>query len=263
MGKDLIMCHVYRNIFRMPYNGKGVENLKHKQTCNNFTLVELLIVMAVIAILASMLLPALASAKARGRDIVCINNLKQNYYLHASYADMFNGWAYAAGYNTNRVYRNYAQAFSTDGLGITNWSYQDILNELPKSQVFRCPTAQGLYPDRGNNFSNYPPCGKLSYGGNWIGGGDDAGSFFKPYSAKNPASLHWLNCGRYYNDPYYFGWHGRGGVSSNMLFVAGNARAFNLRSETPPNAISGYDDNNVFYTYVHESKFPCNGETSK
>lgn len=44
---------------------------------NSFSLIELLVVMAVVAILVSMVLPATQSAVERGRRAQCMNNLRQ------------------------------------------------------------------------------------------------------------------------------------------------------------------------------------------
>ncbi|MCB1125029.1 MAG: DUF1559 domain-containing protein [Verrucomicrobiae bacterium] len=53
-----------------------------------FTLVELLVVVAVLGVLAAMLLPALASAKEAGRRAACVSNLRQiGIALHAYASD--------------------------------------------------------------------------------------------------------------------------------------------------------------------------------
>lgn len=55
-----------------------------------FTLLELLVTMAIIGILAALLFPALSRAKARARQINCLSNLKQFATALQLYAGDFN-----------------------------------------------------------------------------------------------------------------------------------------------------------------------------
>ncbi len=57
-----------------------------------FTLIELLVVIAIIGILAALLLPTLSKSKARGENVVCMNNLRQLQIAWTLYADSNSGW---------------------------------------------------------------------------------------------------------------------------------------------------------------------------
>jgi prepilin-type N-terminal cleavage/methylation domain-containing protein/prepilin-type processing-associated H-X9-DG protein len=54
-----------------------------------FTLLEILMVVAIIGLLASLLLPGLATAKAKGRTTTCKNNLRQMAHALAMYESDF------------------------------------------------------------------------------------------------------------------------------------------------------------------------------
>jgi prepilin-type N-terminal cleavage/methylation domain-containing protein/prepilin-type processing-associated H-X9-DG protein len=64
-----------------------------------FTLVELLVVIGIIALLISMLLPALNKARDSGRTVACLSNLRQLGMSLANYAADNKGYAYPMKYN--------------------------------------------------------------------------------------------------------------------------------------------------------------------
>ena len=107
-----------------------------------FTLVELLVVIAVIGILAGMLLPAMAGAKERARKTNCTSNLRQVYAAVALFAAD----------NEDFLPQKFdvkKSVLSSDDIAkgkrlqsLTNGIHTTLARYVP-GDVFRCPSDKG------------------------------------------------------------------------------------------------------------------------
>jgi prepilin-type N-terminal cleavage/methylation domain-containing protein len=115
----------------------------NSKTTAGFTLVELLVVIAVIATLAALLMPALGRAKAKAHRTACMNNLRQINAGVRMYSDDAHDvspspGAAAAGTNFPNLYSAYKQLMKSY-VGLNGAS-------SPQDKLFACP-ADRFYPN--------------------------------------------------------------------------------------------------------------------
>lgn len=93
-----------------------MENTTTSHKTDAFTLIEVLVVLAVITLLTSILLPALAAFKNLAKMTLCKNNLRQLVLANQGYANDYHGYSVPGALNidTTNLHRWYGTRSSTD-----------------------------------------------------------------------------------------------------------------------------------------------------
>ena len=105
-----------------------------KHGVKGFTLIELLVVIAIICTRATMLFPVVSSMQERGRQSVCLNNIRQIALQHLLYADA-NGGLFCPAWDTEKKQWDASADYRSAGILAQSISAAD----RGSGEIFACP----------------------------------------------------------------------------------------------------------------------------
>ena len=127
-----------------------------------FSMIELLVAVAVAALLMGLLLPALSAAREGARRAVCMSNLRQMSVRIANYADDFDQQA-PLGYSLGEApgwkqYNYLAQTNRSSGVRDLRWMglFQEHRPFDPPQSVY-CPSERGDFFSFNTDVNPWPP----------------------------------------------------------------------------------------------------------
>ncbi|MGC3961004.1 MAG: prepilin-type N-terminal cleavage/methylation domain-containing protein [Verrucomicrobiota bacterium] len=111
---------------------------KHNLKLRAFTLLELLLVIAILAMLAALLLSTLAQSKAKSYRVTCTSQLRQIGVAFALYLDDEVRFPDSRDLKAALGYRPWTAWPPSDPRG--GWAASSLSNYLPSSMVWLCPS---------------------------------------------------------------------------------------------------------------------------
>lgn len=158
------------------FNGS---NNKRRNPFNNkvFTLIELMVVIAICMILTAMMLPALNKAKEKAREMKCLSNMKNIYLSQLGYINDSNEYIspISPGKDTNGVADYYWTNLVSSYMGFPGSTRNEFRDNIrPENSPYFCPSQ---IPQKAKNSVGNPNC-YPSYGlnGYLAGGGCSPGA---------------------------------------------------------------------------------------